>query len=62
MGKTFRDKVKAMNQDLNRDIKNLKVKKHITFHKASEYHGCYGKDTNRLDRKNTRLALRQEIW
>lgn len=62
MGKTFRDKVRAMNADLNRDLKNMQVKERVTFHRGTETHGRYGKSANRIERRQTKIALRREMW
>lgn len=61
MGKTFRDNLKALNRDLNRDLKNMEIKKRVTFHKGTKIHDDY-KVKNRYERRQSKIALRREIW
>lgn len=61
MARTFKDKLRAMNADLNRDLANMQVKKRVTFHRGTEVHGI-GKKSNRYDRRTTKAALRRGDW
>lgn len=62
MGRTFRDKVRAMNSDLKRDMDALTIKERKTFHRATEAHGRHGKQATRYERRQTKIDLRREIW
>jgi len=62
MGKTFRDRVKAANLELKRDIERMDIKKRVTFHQGTTMHGRYGREAIKQDRRNTKLALKREIW
>lgn len=62
MGKTFRDQVRDLNSDLKRDLERLQIKERKSFHRSTAVHGKVGRMANRNDRRNTKIALRREMW
>jgi len=54
--------IKKLNEDLKRDLANLEIKKHVTFHKGDQVHEKPVKQKNREDRRNVKRNLRRGDW